>query len=51
MFEFAGIWDARGTRTATPCYPIGTRINQVANDDEARSTRVELAQIQNRIFY
>lgn len=32
------------------CYPIGTRINCVANDDEACSAPVELAQIQNRLF-
>ena len=28
------------------CYPISTRINRVANDDEACSRPVELAQIQ-----
>jgi putative SOS response-associated peptidase YedK len=38
--------DARLTR----CYPISTRINYVANDDEGCSTPVELAQIQNRLF-
>lgn len=32
------------------CYPISTRINHVANDDEACSARVELAQIQHRLF-
>ena len=31
-------------------YPISTRINSVANDDEACSAPVELAQIQNRLF-
>ena len=39
-------FDARLMR----CYPICTRINQVANDDEECSTPVELAQIQNRLF-
>jgi len=39
-------YDARGMR----CYPISTRINHVANDDEACSAPVELAQIQNRLF-
>jgi putative SOS response-associated peptidase YedK len=32
------------------CYPISTRINHVANDDEECSTPVELAQPQNRLF-
>ena len=32
------------------CYPVSNRINHVANDDEACSTPVELAQIQNRLF-
>jgi putative SOS response-associated peptidase YedK len=31
-------------------YPIGTRVNQVANDDEECSAPVELAQIQNSLF-
>ena len=39
-------YDARQMR----CYPISTRINHVANDDEACSAPVELAQIQNRLF-
>jgi putative SOS response-associated peptidase YedK len=39
-------YDARLMR----CYPISTRINHVANDDEACSAPVELAQIQNRLF-
>jgi len=30
------------------CYPVRTRINHVANDDESCSAPVELAQIQNR---
>ena len=38
--------DARLMRS----YPISTRINRVANDDEACSAPVELAQIQNRLF-
>lgn len=32
------------------CYPISTRINQVANDDEKCSAPVELAETQNRLF-
>ena len=32
------------------CYPISTRINQVANGDEACSAAVELAEIQHRLF-
>ena len=31
-------------------YPVSTRINYVANDDEACSAPVELTQIQNRLF-
>src|SRR5580700_1514612 len=32
------------------CYPVSTRINHVANDDEACSAPVELVEIQNRLF-
>jgi putative SOS response-associated peptidase YedK len=32
------------------CFPISTRINFVANDDEECSAPMELAQIQNRLF-
>jgi putative SOS response-associated peptidase YedK len=32
------------------CYPISTRINHVANDDEQCSAPVELAEIQARLF-
>jgi putative SOS response-associated peptidase YedK len=32
------------------CYPVSTRINHVANDDEECSAPVELAQIQSRLF-
>jgi putative SOS response-associated peptidase YedK len=39
-------YDARLMR----CYPISTRINHVANDDEECSASVELAQIQNSLF-
>jgi len=39
-------YDARLMR----CYPISTRINRVANDDEACSAPVELAEVQNRLF-
>jgi putative SOS response-associated peptidase YedK len=39
-------YDARQMK----CYPISTRINHVANDDEECSVRVELAQTPARIF-
>jgi putative SOS response-associated peptidase YedK len=39
-------YDARLMR----CYPVSTRINHVANDDEECSRPVELAQIQARLF-
>ena len=39
-------YDARAMR----CYPVSTRINHAANDDEECSALVELAQIQNRLF-
>ena len=32
------------------CYPVSTRINLVANDDEECSRPVQLAQIQDRLF-
>jgi len=32
------------------CYPVSTRLNHVANDDEECSAPVGLAQIQNRLF-
>ena len=32
------------------CYPVSSRINSVANDDEGCSRPVELAQTQNRLF-
>jgi putative SOS response-associated peptidase YedK len=32
------------------CYPVSTRINHVANDDEECSRRVELAEIQTTMF-
>lgn len=38
-------YDARLMR----CYPVSTRINHVANDDEKCSRPVELAQIQDRL--
>jgi putative SOS response-associated peptidase YedK len=31
-------------------YPVSTRINQVANDDEECSAPMELAEIQNALF-
>jgi putative SOS response-associated peptidase YedK len=39
-------YDARQMR----CYPVSTRINYVANDDETCSVPVELAQTQNLLF-
>jgi putative SOS response-associated peptidase YedK len=39
-------FDARLMR----CYPVSTRINHVANDDEECSVPVELAEIQDRLF-
>ena len=32
------------------CYPISTRINHMANDDEQCSAPVELAEVQNSLF-
>jgi len=39
-------YDARQMR----CYPVSTRINCVANDDEECSAPVELAHIQSRLY-
>jgi putative SOS response-associated peptidase YedK len=39
-------FDARLIR----CYPVSTRINSAANDDEECSRPVELAESQNRLF-
>jgi hypothetical protein len=39
-------YDARLMR----CYPVSTRINHVANDDDECSAPVKLAQIQDRLF-
>jgi putative SOS response-associated peptidase YedK len=39
-------YDAQSMR----CYPVSTRINHVANDDEKSSQPVELAGSQNRLF-
>jgi putative SOS response-associated peptidase YedK len=39
-------YDAKAMR----CYPVSTRINHVANDDEECSRPVELAQVQDRLF-
>jgi len=44
-FELLKPYDAR-----LRCYPISTRINRVANDDEACSAPVELARTQARLF-
>jgi putative SOS response-associated peptidase YedK len=32
------------------CYPVTTRVNHVANDDEGCSTPEELAHIENPLF-
>ena len=32
------------------CFPLSTRLNRVANDDEECSKPVEIAQIQDRLF-
>ena len=32
------------------CYPVSTRINLVANDDEGCSAPVELTETQDRLF-
>ena len=32
------------------CYPVSTRINRVANDDEECSRRVEIAEDQKPLF-
>ena len=39
-------YDARLMR----CYPVSTRINHVANDDEECSAPAEITQIQERLF-
>jgi len=39
-------YDARLMR----CYPVSSRINHVANDDEECSAPVEVAQMQNQLF-
>jgi putative SOS response-associated peptidase YedK len=39
-------YDARLMR----CYPVSTRVNQVANDDEECSKPVQVAEVQNRLF-
>jgi len=33
------------------CYPVSTRINHVANDDEECSRPMEQARIQDRLFF
>lgn len=46
------VWPALCERDARlmRCYPVSTRINHVANDDEECSRPVELAEPQNRLF-
>ena len=39
-------YDSRPMR----CYPVSTRVNHVANDDEGCCRPVQLAQIQNSLF-
>jgi putative SOS response-associated peptidase YedK len=45
MSDLLKPYDARAMR----CYPVSTRINYVANDDEECSAPVELAEIQSRL--
>ena len=33
------------------CYPVSSRVNHVANDDEEYSRPVELVQLQSRLFH
>jgi len=40
-------YDARLMR----CYPVSTRINHVANDEEECSRPVELAEVQGGLFF
>jgi putative SOS response-associated peptidase YedK len=35
---------------AMGCYPVSTRINHVANDDEECSRQVQISEAQNRLF-
>ena len=35
---------------STRCYPVSTRINQVANDDEDCSRPVDITEAPNRLF-
>jgi len=46
LSELLKPYDARLMR----CFPVSTRINSVANDDEQCSLPVELAETQNRLF-
>jgi putative SOS response-associated peptidase YedK len=39
-------FDAQGVR----CYPVSSRVNHVANDDEGCSTPVELTETQADLF-
>ena len=36
--------------TLMRCYPVSSRINHVANDDEECSRQLEIAESQNRLF-
>jgi putative SOS response-associated peptidase YedK len=44
--EFLKPYDARQMR----CYPVSTRVNHVANDDEGCSEPVELSRHQDGLF-
>jgi hypothetical protein len=46
-FDLLKPYDARLMR----CYPVNTRINSVVIDDAACSASVELAEVQNRLFF
>jgi len=43
-------WTPEDAEAPGACYPVSTRINHAANDDEECSRPVELAQIQDRLF-
>jgi putative SOS response-associated peptidase YedK len=46
LSELLKPFDARLMR----CYPVSSRVNSVANDDEACSAPLEPSQIQDRLF-
>jgi putative SOS response-associated peptidase YedK len=44
--ELLKTYDARSMR----CYPVSTRINHVANDDEQCSRPIEVPEVHHRLF-